>query len=491
VDHERFLHRYFDFARTRVAIAWLVVVAAPILVWTCIANGPFQGSDEVEHFFRAVQMSQGRFFPVKAPDRPAAGDYLDAQLVKLGGYFEHVGRKRPNQAFASGPEDYRTAWAEPLTGHARFADFSNTVIYFPLAHAVPALSTAVLRSAGAPPMAWLYASRLVDAALALLLFAFVIAVLPEARWLVFATALLPRVVFASASVSADALLVPCCALFAALLYRLSRDRELSRGHQAVLLIATLFICTAKLAYLPLAVLPPLVGWLTRASFARNVRPLLVGCGAIVAIWLVWTMSVRHYVFPILHDVPIDVYGQLTHVLADPFRFARVMAMTIMQSGLSYGSQLVAGDIGGAGIRGPWVNFPLPMAMVTLLVLVALAFAGSEPVRAKPAQLLAVTLVTMGDVIVIFLLLYMQFTELDADRVNGVQGRYFLPFVILVGAFLPKIQIAPRYRPVLGLIAVAWFACTSVEMSYLLKKRYWDVEQAPDIRLRGSNYVNLS
>ena len=355
----RSLWPLFDLRRKRPCLVLFLLLAIPTLVATSLLVGPFQALDESSHYYRAVQLSEGRFLPVVSPQGHAAGDYLDVAVHRLGGYFLFLSYNDWWRPFGAAREDERQAWATPLAGRREFAAFSNTVIYFPLAHAAPALAIAAARAAGAPPMAWLYAGRLANAGLATLIFCLAIALFPEGRAFVFVLALLPRTVFGTAALSADALLVPCAALLAALVARLADGARLTRSQHGLVFVALLLVCVGKIAYLPLALIPPLTALLTDRRFSRQVTLLAASSLLTALVWLGWLLAIRHDVFAIRNDVPIDVYGQLAHLVRRPAHAASVLVHTLIQSGPGYIDNLVGGQLGSEQRGSPACSSPSP------------------------------------------------------------------------------------------------------------------------------------
>ena len=467
----RFRHAnfIFDLTSRRTCIALFVILTVPTLLGLSILAGPFQTYDEAANFYRSVQLSEGRFLPVKSPNGNAAGDYLDATLQRLGGYYTSRAYTRWDTSFGSGKEDFEAAWAEPLAGRVEFTKFSNTVIYFPLAHVAPALTISLLRHLDAPPMAWAYGARLTNAGLAVLIYCVAIAFFPEGRAFVFVAALLPRTLFATASISPDALLIPFAALFAALVGRLAKQGSLPHAQLALLIISTFFISVNKLAYIPFVTIPPMISAIASRRLSHSTIVLAVAGSATLLVWAAWMVTIRNDVFPIRHDANIDIYGQLYHLLQHPLRGVVVLKNSILKTGWGYLNTMVGGPLGSRETRLPKV-----VAGITYVFLIGAAFLGRERIRARLVEFGFTAVIVCGTVLAIFLLLYMQYTALDFPMVEGVQGRYFLPLLPVLVAFLPKVKLSTSSIRTLSLATFVWLSITSAETLYLMKARYWSV-----------------
>ena len=476
---------WFDLTRARTAIALLLLVSAPTLLALACLIGPFQTYDEAAHFYRSVQLSEGRVMPRVSPGHDAAGDNLDAALQRLGGYYYERSYTRWTSSFGADRQDFADAWAEPLAGRDEFTKFSNTAIYFPFAHLAPAAAIAVLRRFGAPPLAWMYGGRLTNAVLAMLGYCLAIAVYPPMAMFVFVIALLPRTLFATASMSPDALLVAVSVLFGALVGRLAHAWRMTGGHYALLMGATMFIGLNKIAYIPMAAIPFVAELATRRRFSRAAAALGGTAVLTVVVWAGWMVLIKDAVFPIRHDVPIDVYGQLRGLLQDPVRAAGLMKNTFATSGLGYVNAMVGGDLGSSE-----TSVPKFVAGLTWAFLVAAALLGPVRLAARWVPLGATAFIALGVSLSIFLLLYMQYTALGARVIDGVQGRYFLPLLAVLAALLPRFRMQTAQIRLFSAAAFLWLSLTSAETVWSVYKRYWTDPTPPAVSFRDFRHTNL-
>lgn len=459
--------RALDLTRARTCIIALLLIGGPALAGLVTWDGPFQTPDEAANFARSVQLSEGRFLPRLGPAGDAAGDTLDVTVQQLGRFYTARFYDRYVEPFGEARADFAEAWATPLAGTAAFYEFSNTVIYFPLAHAIPAAVTAGLRAAGAPPLAWNYAARAVNAGVAIGLYCLAIMIMPDAALFILVFALLPRTLFATASLSPDSLLLPVSALFGALLGRLARAGQLSGGLYAGLAGCTIVIGVFKIAYVPLVVLPTLVELIAKRRLSAPAILLVASALLAVGIWAAWMAAIKPYVFTIRHDVPVDVYGQLRHLMREPLRSVTIVKHTIMLSGRDYLKEMVGGNLGST-----LAKVPRSISVVAWVMLVAATFAGSARARLCRSEFALALAVSFSVVCAVLLLLYMQYTELDADYVDGVQGRYFLPLLPVLALLLPKFQLSPLAGTAFGAAVIVATLVSSAQLVSMMRTRYW-------------------
>ncbi len=453
----------------RRCAAIYLALASPILLALCCLTGPFQVPDEPSHFFRAVQISHGGFWPIPGPDGRSAGGLVDASSIALVD-----GVRREIAAFGAGgrfqPGTMLADLDRETSGPATYASFSNTVVYFPIAHLVPAVAIAVARNAAAPPLAWLYSGRVANALMALAVSYLAIRLFGDAAIFAFMICLLPRVLFEEASLSADALVIPFALLFFVLLAGLAAGRAPGWHVVPAFLLATLFLCVGKLGYLPLVILPPAVACLEGQGRSTVGRLAAVALFA-SALWLAWSLSIIDKTFPIgTHQDAADVHRQLHLVLQDPTLFPAALARSFGHGKLTMLQDLVGPNVG-------WIHVPImPWPIIVMLALTLAASAGLQRVGTvlrMPTRCVMATVI-LANVVVIYFLLYLQFTPLAAPRVEGVQGRYFIPLIAAWPVLVPGLPVAGRRRAALEYPLLACGAFGALSTFVMVWTSYWQL-----------------
>jgi uncharacterized membrane protein len=127
---------------------------------------------------------------------------------------------------------------------------------------------------------------------------------------------------------------------------------------------------------------------------------------------------------------VSVAGQFDHLLAHPFSLPAAMAYTASARGMEVLRSAV-------GIMG-WVDTPMPpwyfwaAAIVLAFAVVAPGNRGAWP---RPALLAMVTIIAF--VMALCGALYVSWTPVAAQRIEGLQGRYFLPILPLLAWAVPE------------------------------------------------------
>ncbi|NBC39868.1 DUF2142 domain-containing protein [Corallococcus exiguus] len=422
-------------------VAFLVVAAVLGAVLSFLTP-PFQVADEPAHFYRAYQVSEGQLTATRIPVGDAGGQ-LPRSIVRVAqevsdGVGGHPEVRQDRQRLS---DAMHAALAPQDTQEWRFA---ASAIYFPLVYFPQSLGMVPARLLEASPVAVLWAGRLGNVLVALLLTALALRLMPFQRWAFALLALTPMVLFQRASVSADPITMSACLLLVALSlhYTFAHPGPLGAKQLGLLLASAVFVALCKQAYLPLSLvflLLPLTRLGTRGRYA-------LALAAIVAVpallQFAWSSTVR--------DIfrPSEVVAQVAHIRAHPFQVLGVLVSDFWRRLPDFLHQ-------GGGVLG-WLDTPVPrpalFALAALLLGVMVLDAdGAAPKVGWRERVVALGVAVAG-VLAIQAMLYLAWTAPGANHVDGVQGRYLLPYTpLLVVAMAPPAwapRTLTRFKPVL-------------------------------------------
>jgi uncharacterized membrane protein len=428
----------FGWSMRAICVAAYLIISLPALVALCFFTGPFQVPDEATHFFRAVQLSHGEALPTVSADRKWAGGYIDPsaglwtyELAFKGSeiygpkHFTVAQVTKPANPDDLGPVVF-AAIGQKNSGPLVYAPFNNTVIYFPTAHAVPALVISVARHLNAPVFSWLYGGRLANALTALVVSAIAIFLFEEGSLFALAVCTLPMVLFEEASLSSDALVLAFSVLFAALLARIARGAPLKGWDYAALAVTLIYVCVAKFAYAPLVLAPPMVALIQKRDRAVVIR--LAGLALFaIGLWAAWSFVIRNDLLSgRLDRTNVDVRRQMTHVLHQPMNFAAAFLRTLVMDNIHPIGEMVGSKLGAMNLHMPRLLTWLAMANLVLAAVFRPAMAA-----VKPASRLIIAVLAIGSLLATLLLLYLQYNPVGQPWIDGFQGRYLLPVLALL------------------------------------------------------------
>ncbi len=358
----------------------------------------------------------------------------------------------------------------------------NTAAYAPVAYIPAALALGLAISTGAKPHAAAIAARFGNVLAFAVLGVLALALAGRGRLLLLVTLSLPMTVWLAGSTNQDGLLIAVATLGFALLTR-ATPVSFWLGSALLAILALQKPPFITLMLLPLVV-PLAAPWVGRAEWRHR-----VGAALLVTIpALFWSLAVMHLVsVPLLPGAPYQA-GPLWP--GDPHRIfrsaiARAQILVVLHHPLTVGllpltrpnpsfpalwSQLI-------GVLGPF-TIRLPVSLYALFTLALLSAAGAlltgrpNP-GGKPWAPLVALIAALGCAELIYLVQYLTWTPVGALRIDGVQGRYFLPLLpvltIVLTAILP---IPPRLRWIWWLAPLTAIIALDMNLPGMIAQHYY-------------------
>ena len=397
---------------------------------------PLQVPDEPEHFERAYVISQGVLWT--DPRGPAVA--ADIAALSRGPFLNVISGR-----------DQHTSWSEVRTTlQAPQNERRVAVDMMPYASPVPyvlsASTVGLTRALGATAGVSFYCARLVHLLAYLWLCWMAAQLMPYSRAMLVLVMLAPAPLYLAGGISPDPLLCGTTFLFAACV--------LAGRRSAVATIASLVFSLTKPPYFLISflALPTKRKWIlilpTVAALAFNIAMLAV---------------VSKNMQEMRPGTDISLGRQLGFMLHHPFSAAWTLLLSLRPVWLHHA-------IGAFG----WMDSAVPPVLTASFAVAGLFFGLRAP-SPVPSRALVVTaavlLVTMA--LSISALLYMSFTAVGAPRVEGLQGRYFVPLAPLVAVLLAAVPVRRLsderllLRALPFVLIVMWVAAVLT-----LRARYW-------------------
>lgn len=444
-------------------------LCAPLVLALVYILPPFQAPDEAAHFYRAIQISHGEIAPLVAPKtyRRGAGGAVEVSAFHLVDHYCGMPNWRCKLQTRPQFRDLVTAYDERGDPRA-VTSFSNTVVYLPVAHLLPAAGIAIARAFRLPPIAWLYAGRLANAVFAILMTWLALRLLRQQRaaLLAFAIATLPMTTSVFPTLCADSGVISCSLLLLAVCLRLLEHYPEDWRLFPLLLIATLYAAAAKLAYLPLALMPIGCALAAKSSKRLFTATVLVAI-FVLGITLIWATVIHEYVFPISPDLRVDPAGQIANVLHNPVNFLSVIVRSMILDAPRATVMMLGRRLSALNVFLPWAF--VAMSGFTL-VLAIVSSAGATATRSlRTFAIVIVSTVACAT----FAFLYIQNTAVGAQRVEAYQGRYLIPLLPFVALVLPaRIKLDPAKEELRRSIVVGLGGLATVCLTLFLAFRVW-------------------
>ena len=352
-----------------------------------------------------------------------------------------------------------------MDGQADFFPAPGTGYYFPLAYLPQALGLLIGRTLGLSVDTSYRLARLGVLAATAANFSVAFSLVRMSPF-VLVLLVLPMTVFQRSSASLDAFTTGLSVLATSLfIIGAQREQRFRMWMRVVLPVSVLAVSTCRPNMVPLLLFPTIVAYIRRER-TDIVLSVLAWC--LTLIWFaVATMSTRE---PLGegHSTTGAIYFYLHH----PMQLSQVVLATIEDK--RYADLLVREFVGILG----WVDAPLPpwfyfFAGVTVLVVFALSISlrvSTCNCLVRPTLLVVAVLSTL----LIFFLLLVTFNAMPAPVVSGLQGRYFLIPLIILGYFLsPEGNTGKRKSHIIGLCLTSIFAILSFyAVADVLLDRYY-------------------
>ena len=401
----------------------------PEVVFACIAlvfglalvfvNAPFQIQDGGTHFFRAYHVSQGDYVTSRKGD--SVGGKIPESVISIPGNYNHL---------SGHPEvrvDNDAFWADfnrPLEPQNKvFVDFFAQSLYAPTVYLPQAIGIALGRMGEWSALKIMYAGR-ISALLCWIAMVFAaIRITPVFKWVFVLVALLPRSLSLAASLSADGPTNAMALLLTAVIMREIFGNETKLNNWDVLFIITLsvLLSMAKQVYMPLVGMV----FLIPVQKFKSSNNKLVFCGLVIGAAVLatglWTMEVRG-LYRSWYGA--DATQQMKLIMARPWEFPLIAFDTFIE----YWTEFRLAFVGVLGFLDVWLPKWVYRSYPFVLVGVALFSADCEKPFPWPQRCWIIVLCVCS-FLLIYLSMYLIWTEPGAELVKGVHSRYFLPLSV--------------------------------------------------------------
>ena len=437
---------------------------------------PFQAPDEIDHFRRAYQISEGIFVPERRPGPPGdpdrlinvTGGELPRSLLAVDLFFEPL-RLRPDRAITL--STLRTSLDLEVSPDRRvFVPFANTALASPLPYLPQAVGIAIASWFTDAVVAHAYAGRIANLLSSTVLVALAIRMIPICKWGLMLLALAPTALAQSASLSSDALTNALSFLLIAVVLRCGMSSALGvERHRWLLLVAlSAGIGLVKQMYVPLPLALLMVPAERLGGRRRQLAATALLLMTAVAAAALWSWIARAIYSPI--EPGIDPTAQLAAIVAAPAALASAFGRTLVEYGPALGWQYL-------GVLGT-LDTELPHSLllayaVALFVIACVEFDGRASVtRGQRLVALFVAALTSASVCLS--------VHLIADKVGQdviwLQGRYFVPIgplllVAVHGAARSVLRVSRRARAALPVGVVIFLVCIQVATAWSVSARY--------------------
>lgn len=298
---------------------------------------------------------------------------------------------------------------------------------------------------------------------------FAIKIIPTGKKLVFAIGLLPSSMSLACQFSYDPTIIASCILATSFLIKMYYDDQIRYNDLFIYIILIIWASLVKAVYCPLLLLPVFI----LNNKTKNKKIINI---CLVLIFLVLMSS---FVLPTVLSANVSgdsrvsgtsVTLQLKYIIHNPIRYTKIIIMYTIK----YLFEFIIGkstiyDMGYI-VRGEnsFLNFSYSLLMINLLYLSFSEGNGKYKINNTIKILNLIILCAIW--ILVATSLYLSWTPVGLQEIQGVQGRYFLPTLLLT-LFLIKPSSKYEIKNNFMIIFIP-ILIISLNVLYVLCKFYW-------------------
>lgn len=372
--------------------------------------------DEVTHFRRAYGVTQGHFIAENRED--GAGNEMPSNIMDNFSVNPYSGAYK---------DSWDNLW-EGVSEEENFQIYTNTAIYNPICYLPQIIGAAIGRIFGMSIAGMAYLMRVLNFAVFVALIYFAIKISPKFKTIILFIALLPIAIQEGVSLSPDALTNGLSIFMVAyvLYLRYGKTTKMKRAELITLYVMAVLIGFLKIVYAPLVLLYltiPVERFGSKKAKWLNLGGIAAAMLVFNGVWLWISMKVPFATMR--QDVYINTGAQLKGIVKAPVRYAKVVADSVDAWSYHWLWNMLGMELGAFSFR-----VPATMMLATLVVLV-IVLTQREDLEVKKSDKMIYLLVMFLIIGAMLTTLYLQWTEVGAGIIDGIQGRYFLPILILI------------------------------------------------------------
>ena len=419
-----------------------LILAIGLGVLFMIFLPPGQAPDDINHFRRAYAISDGVFIAERiSEESEASGSVLPIEVSDFD--------SRPSKGTYG---EITQELMKGVSGEASAQSYTNTALYSFVCYIPQTLAALLGKMFNMSIMGIAYLMEIFNFAVWVVLIYFAIKLIPKFKTVLLFVALLPITLQEATSMAPDALTIGLSALLVSYVLYLAYEckRIMTNKDLVLLYVIALVIGFCKIVYLPLIllyVIIPSERFGTKKRKAIHLSSLAVVVIGLNLLWLAISAGTLMEFNP-----GVDSKMQLMGILNNPIGYL----ITIVRS---IGANFQFWLYGALGmLLGSWA-FDLPMIMgyVSFAMAVLLFAQRDEALKLRKIDRGVFVFVFVTIVLLIFTSLYIQWTAVGAAVIDGVQGRYFLPILLLIPIMVCRVKTRPSRATLVSESAVLYYS----------------------------------
>ena len=256
-----------------------------------------------------------------------------------------------------------------------------------------------------------------------------IKILPFGKYVLIGIAFMPMVLHQAVSTSADCMINNIAILFISFItYLIFKEKDINNKELVGLGILGILLAVSKYVY------TPIVGMILILLFSKKLSknkkqiaiPLIIVISGIITI--ACFMFSNSYVSghrAYLDSIGQDSAGQVKWIINNPKSFIDVMMVTLDEKSFYFITQMIGSTLGELDI-----NVSYTPIIFYIVFLVVICFIEENKVAFSTKQKIYIMFLNIVSIFLVILSLYISWDGVGDPKVEGVQGRYFIPIAFL-------------------------------------------------------------
>lgn len=402
---------------------------------------PGQSPDEITHFRRAYGISDGILVPDEEVNSAGA---IGSDIPVTTNFFD---KKAGHGTYADIVEQITLSSEETSKQPYTSAALYNFICYIP-----QVLAALIGKLLGFSVLGMAYLMEIFNFVVWTFLAYFAIKLIPKFKSVAVFVALLPITLQEATSLSPDALTIGLSMFFVSYVLYLAYERKgvLGKKQLVILSVVSLVIGFCKIVYLPLVLLMLIIPSEKFGSKKRKWIFLGVLFGVVAVLNLAWLMVSARYL--VEYRDGVNSKEQLMDIIKNPLKYTMVMFRTVSVHGQKWMLNMFGLTLG-------YFNFVLPAALLFVSFAIAVLLVGqrSEALKIRKFDRAIFVIVFLIIVALIFTSLYMQWTPYGDEVIDGIQGRYFLPILLLIPLMICRTNTRGKYPVIISADIVLYYS----------------------------------
>lgn len=401
-----------------------LIIGVPIFIGYMLLMPMFIAHDERFHWFRIYEITEGGILPeiknnstgYDVPD--AVHTSLPYSDVKYGDLKEGIKDKidENNKSFVS--------------------DVTMSV-YSPIQYLPHIIGVMVGKIVTVRPVLIAFIGRLFNLIISLALLYLAIKIIPFGKNIMLIFSIIPISIEGFTSLSGDGFTICIAYLLIAYIFKLvkSNQKKLTKKDYIALLSLGTIIAFCKLVYIPIVFLMYLLPEKYFKSKKDKFIKITLICLVLLVFNLIWLKLANPY---------LEVYTQgkssyqVKYIFSDIIRYAQIF----LNSFITQFKDLLFSMYGESLLWSNYVyNYSIVPISLMIITIITCIFDSSLKKQFNTKSIIIISIISIMIVGLIFTSLYVQWTPYAWEKIIGVQGRYFLPFIplvfIIIGNFTKK------------------------------------------------------